>query len=304
MGSLLVKANLTATPGQPMVAISPDTAGWRHISFRSYRMPPGTVMQGDTEVRETALIVLGGICTMKAGDQVWDQVGRRANVWERIPPCTLLLPPNTPFNVTSQTDVHLAVAAAPAPEGRAIPPRLITPEQVAKETRGEGNTSRFIHHLLPDCEPAASLLLTEVYTPAGNWSSFPPHKHDSEEPPRESYLEEIYYYQLNPIEGFAFQRIYTPDRDLDQVLAPDHGDVVLVPRGYHPVAVPPGCECYYLNVMAGYNRAWNFRVEPTFASQMNWTKPQTPQTESGSRARRRREESSPERPYGKSQDSA
>ena len=109
-----------------------------------------------------------------------------------------------------------------------------------------------------------------MFTPGGNWSSYPPHKHDTEDPPVESRLEEIYFYRFARPEGFAFQRVYTPDRSLDESLAPGDGDVVLVPRGYHPVGVPAGYDCYYLNIMAGPTRAWHFTIDPDHAWLMDW----------------------------------
>ena len=114
-------------------------------------------------------------------------------------------------------------------------------------------------------EPAESLLVTEVVTPAGHWSSYPPHKHDVDDPPRETYLEETYYHRVRGAGGFGFQRVYTDDRSLDEALAVGDGDVVLVPRGYHPVAAGARHDLYYLNVMAGPVREWCITVDPAFA---------------------------------------
>ena len=106
------------------------------------------------------------------------------------------------------------------------------------------------------------LLVVEVVTPASHSSSYPPHKHDIEAPPSETQLEETYYHRLNPPQGFAFQRVYTDDRSLDEACAVEDHDVVMVPRGYHPVVAPHGYDLYYLNVMAGPNRFWVFRNDP------------------------------------------
>lgn len=214
---------------------------------------------------------LGGCCTVTVGGATFSVAGNRESVWDRRPPHLLLLPPGHSYSLRAETDLHLAVAAAPAPSGGA--PLLITPDEIVAEERGEGQTRRYIHHLLPPSAAAARLILVEVYTPAGNWSSVPPHKHDTEQPPVESYLEETYYYQIPPATGFAIQRVYTDDRTLDETMAPGDGDLVLVPRGYHPVAATPGHECYYLNVMAGPTRAWNFQVDRDYAHLMNWKKP-------------------------------
>ena len=109
---------------------------------------------------------------------------------------------------------------------------------------------------------AESLLVTEVITPAGHWSSYPPHKHDTNDPPKETQLEETYYHRLRQANGFAVQRVYTADRTLDETVAVRDGDVVLVPRGYHTVSAAPGYELYYLNVMAGPVRKWCVTFDP------------------------------------------
>jgi len=266
--TLLVRQQQAAGP---LVSVTPADAGWQYIHFAAHLLAAGERLEAETAGLETALVILGGRATVTGGGCSFGSVGDRRDVWERRPPYVVILPPNSAYVVAAETDLHLVVAGAPADGG--LPPRLIRPEEMVAEERGAGQTRRYIHHLLPPSAPAARLLLTEVYTPAGNWSSFPPHKHDSEEPPAESWLEETYYYQIQPPAGFAVQRVYTDDRSLDQTMAPGNGDLVLVPRGYHPVAATPGHECYYLNVMAGPARAWNFRVDPAYAHLMNWQKP-------------------------------
>ena len=116
------------------------------------------------------------------------------------------------------------------------------------------------------------MLVVEVITPGGHWSSYPPHKHDRDALPDESYLEETYYHRLKPAQGFGFQRVYTDDGSLDEALTVKDGDVVLVPRGYHPVAAPHGYDLYYLNVMAGPKRIWRFYNDP----QHEWLMKQAP----------------------------
>jgi 5-deoxy-glucuronate isomerase len=174
--------------------------------------------------------------------------------------------------VLAQDDVEWAIAAAAAC-GSGGRPRLIGPAEAIVEARGAGQTQRLVHHLLPPSAEAERLIIVEVYTPGGNWSSFPPHKHDTDDRPRESQLEELYYYHLDPPTGFAVQRVYTADGSLDQSLAATDGDLVLVPRGYHVVGATPGHECYYLNVMAGQGRLWAFTLDPAYAHLMNWSKP-------------------------------
>ena len=195
-------------------------------------------------------------------------MGSRDSVFDG-PPCpVLLVEPGLDLIVTAETAALVAIAAAPAGPIRRT--ALIAPEDILVETRGEGPTTRRIHHLLPPAAEAGRLIAFEAYTPGGNWSSYPPHKHDTENPPVEARLEELYYYRFAKPQGFAFARVYTPDRDLDEVMTPMDGDLVLVPRGYHPVGVPAGYDCWYLNVMAGPHRAWHFTVDPDHAWLMNW----------------------------------
>jgi len=129
---------------------------------------------------------------------------------------------------------------------------------VGQETRGKGTNVRYVTNILPEEDPADSLLVVEVITPGGHTSSYPPHKHDTDNLPAESLLEETYYHRFNPPQGFAFQRVYTDDRSLDEVMAVEDGDVTMVPKGYHPVAAVHGYDLYYLNVMAGPVRTWKF----------------------------------------------
>ena len=143
-----------------------------------------------------------------------------------------------------------------------LPPRLIRPEDMKRSVRGQGSNTRYVCDILPQTESADSLLVVEVRTPASHSSSYPPHKHDVEAPPTETQLEETYYHRVNPPQGFAFQRVYTDDRSLYEACAVEDHDLVMVPRGYHPVVAPHGYELYYLNVMAGPHRLWVFRNDP------------------------------------------
>ncbi|HIN48925.1 MAG TPA: 5-deoxy-glucuronate isomerase, partial [Deltaproteobacteria bacterium] len=164
------------------------------------------------------------------------------------------------FEVEALSDLELAVCSAPGKGS--FPARLIRPENMTYEKRGHGTNTRHICNILPETADADSLLVVEVMTPNGNWSSYPPHKHDSDNIPEESFLEETYYHKINPPQGFAFQRVYTDDGSLDETMAVQNQDVVMVPRGYHPVGAPHGYDLYYLNVMAGPKRIWKFHNDP------------------------------------------
>ena len=133
---------------------------------------------------------------------------------------------------------------------------------MSREVRGKDTNTRYVRNILPETEPAEGLLVVEVITPGGHWSSYPPHKHDTAAEAQETVLEETYYHRLQPPQGFAIQRVYTDDRSLDETISVEDGDVVMVPRGYHPVGAPHGYDLYYLNVMAGPKRQWVFRNDP------------------------------------------
>jgi 5-deoxy-glucuronate isomerase len=275
--TLLRRRSKAPGAGGLTVRAGPGEVGLAYIHFAAHRLDAGNTLDGDTGANETALVVLGGRCSVRVHsngtEETFSSVGTRDDVWAKVPPQVVLLTPGARFTVTAASALHLVVTGAPVGEAATGKPRVIGPGDILTEHRGEGQTYRYIHHLLPPSADAARLILVEVYTPGGNWSSFPPHKHDTEDPPRESLLEEVYYFGVNPPTGFALQRVYTPDRGIDETLAPGDGDLVLVPVGYHPVAATPGHECYYLNVMAGPTRAWNFQVDPDYAHLMNWQKP-------------------------------
>jgi 5-deoxy-glucuronate isomerase len=248
--------------------VEPADAGWTYIAWATHRLAPGQVVTRAGDDREVALVALEGACRIRAGEQLFERVGSREGIFDGPPAAVVLVAPGTDLQAEALTPTTLGVAAAPGSDVRVT--RLIEPSEVRVEQRGSGNTARRIHHLLPPDAEAGRLILVEVFTPGGNWSSYPPHKHDTEDQPRESYLEELYYYRFARPEGFALQRVYSADRSLDEALAPGDGDVVLVPRGYHPVGMPAGYDGYYLNVMAGPTRLWHFTLDPDHAWLMDW----------------------------------
>ena len=273
--SLATKAGLhrrrraTTADGEPLHDIRPADAGWSYVGFAEHRLEPGSRLERTADDREVALVVLEGSVSIAAGGKRYPSVGTRAGVFDGPPAPVLLVEPGLDVGIEAESPTTLIVADAPGAEVRST--RLIGEADILVERRGSGSTARRIHHLLPPGAMAGRLILFEVYTPGGNWSSYPPHKHDTEDPPTEAYLEELYYYRFARPEGWAFARVYTPDRELDEAFTPGDGDVVLVPRGYHPVGQPAGYDGYYLNVMAGPHRAWHFTLDPDHAWLMDWT---------------------------------
>ena len=183
--------------------------------------------------------------------------------FERIKPWAVYVTAGETIQVQAVTRLELAVCAAPG-KGT-LPTRLIAPKDIDGEARGKGHNQRYVHNILPEDKPADSLLVVEVWTNEGCTSSWPSHKHDTDNPPQETYLEETYYHRLNPPQGFCLQRVYTDDRSLDECMAVYNRDVVMVPKGYHPVATLAGYDSYYLNVMAGPVRKWMFTWEEEHA---------------------------------------
>ena len=259
MTSLLVRAQAADRDGCVM-RVTPQSADWRYVGFEVYRIAAGARLRREYLGREACVVVLGGSCDIRSEAGEWTDVGTRATPFDG-PPAGAYLPPGTAFEIAARSDaVDVALGHAPATRGAAA--RVIGPGDARLEIRGSGAMERRIHHILMEDAAAESLLVTEVVTPGGHWSSYPPHKHDSNDPPRETALEETYYHRLREQRGFAVQRVYTADRTLDESVAVRNGECVLVPRGFHTVSAPPGYDLYYLNVMAGPLRQWKVTFDP------------------------------------------
>ncbi|QDA37001.1 5-deoxy-glucuronate isomerase (plasmid) [Paracoccus liaowanqingii] len=241
--------------------ITPADAGWRYVGFSVHRLRPGERVDGVTGDCEVILVMVEGKAQIAGAEQDWGVLGDRMNVFEKTPPHCLYLPGGQDWVAEAVTDCTIAVCSAPAHGGH--PARRIGPDGITLTARGEGTNTRYINNIAMEAEDwCDSLLVTEVFTPAGHWSSYPSHRHDEDDFPRITYLEETYYHRLNPAKGWAVQRVYTDDGSLDEVMAVRDHDVVLVPRGHHPCGAPYGFELYYLNVMAGPRRSWRFVPAP------------------------------------------
>ncbi len=259
---LLVRPHAPDAAGR-VLQVTPQSAGWSHVGFEVIHLAAGqSYDRGDAE-RETCLVLLTGRADMTVDGMRFADVGGRLSVFDDAAPGAVYAPAGAAFSVTATCDVELALCTAPGRPGRA--PRLIAPRDMPREVRGKGSNTRYVRNILPETEPADGLLVVEVITPGGHWSSYPPHKHDAATPGEETRLEETYYHRLNPPQGFAIQRVYTDDRSLDETVCVQDGDVVMVPKGYHPVGAPHGYDLYYLNVMAGPERKWIFRNDPAHA---------------------------------------
>jgi 5-deoxy-glucuronate isomerase len=284
MTELLVHAAAAPDVDGSILRVTPASAAWRYVGFEVLALAEGVVAERETREREVCVVVVSGAVDVRSEHGEWPELGGRSDPWSGRPDGAYL-PPGTRFSLrgagfgsaagsgdgsvgrsgdgsvgrsgagSGDSASEVALCWAPAPEGGA-PPRVLRGEGVEVETRGHGAQQRFVRPILMGDQEADSLLVCEVLTPEGHWSSYPPHKHDREDPPHETLLEETYYHRISPARGFGLQRVYTDDRALDETFAFGDRDCVLVPRGYHTVSSPPGYDLYYLNVMAGPTRLW------------------------------------------------
>ncbi|MEN0087809.1 MAG: 5-deoxy-glucuronate isomerase [Pseudomonadota bacterium] len=253
--------------------ITPADADWTYVGFGVVDLQPGERHEELTPDvgREILLVVVQGTVDIEVGQfddagehtggPVFRDVGERSSPFDGGAPHSVYTGTGNAFAIRADTDAVVAMCSAPGKGTHA--PYHLAPDAIIPEVRGSGTNTRYINPILMgDDDRVDSLLVTEVITPAGHWSSYPPHRHDEDDPPRITYLEETYYHRLDPAQGFGFQRVFTDDGSLDETMAVHDGDVVLVPRGHHPCGAPHGYRMYYLNVMAGPLRKWKFVNHP------------------------------------------
>ncbi|MBF6300927.1 5-deoxy-glucuronate isomerase [Nocardia amamiensis] len=252
-----------------LVAVTPESAGWDHAGLHVIELGAGDWYRADTDHDEVVVVPLSGSCTVSCGSDSYELVGR-ANVFDG-PTDFAYVGCGSSYTVSSTAGGRFALGGARA--HRQLPFRYVAAADVAVELRGAGNCSRQVHNFATaDTFEAESIIACEVITPGGNWSSYPPHKHD-ELTETETPLEEIYYFEFargaDDSPGFGYHRVYgTPEHPIDVLEEVRDGDVVLVPHGYHgPSIAAPGHHMYYLNIMAGPGpeRAWRISHDPAHA---------------------------------------
>ena len=228
------------------------------MSFSVRRLLPGQVWKCYRKGEETACVLLSG-----RGRLSWDggvaEIGERLSVFDGLPYAFYIAPGDKAQFEAGNT---CEIAECHVPASGQYSSRLITPTDVCVSLRGGGNVSRQIVDVMQPDFPADRIIAIEVYTPGGNWSSYPPHKHDVHNPPAEVDLDEIYYYRMKSPEAFAHQHLYQSDHSRDAIVTVHDGDVILVRDGYHPVVAGPGYDVYYLNFLAGSARALSVTEDP------------------------------------------
>jgi 5-deoxy-glucuronate isomerase len=252
-----------------IVAIERNGNVWKYINFRAIHLPAGQVLKAETRDDEVVIVLIAGTVDVFSSAGTWLGIGKRPDPFSG-PPEAVYLPSSLTYEIRATRDAEIAFCGAPA--RGAFEARVITTPADAEYLRGDGQAQRRVRNILMNDGEAGTLFLTEVVTLPGNWSSYPPHKHDTDNPPFESELEELYYYRAQPQQGFAFQRVYTADGELDETMTVRDRDVVLVPRGYHVCAAAAGYWIYYLNVLAGPKHVYRMTFDPPHEwIKENWT---------------------------------
>ena len=259
--NILIKPGVFPDDPDLILSITPEQAGWDYISFQARRLAANQIWSFQSGENELVIVNLNGRYDVSSNRGQWSGIGSRKDVFEGAAHA-LYLPRHTEFTITAEQAGEYAVAWVPTEQD--YEPWLIKPEDVDISVRGGDNVSRQVNDLLPSGSPVYRLVLVEVYTPSGNWSSYPPHKHDIHlEDDKgnllEADLEELYFYKIDKPEGYAYQRVYTGQTSplekagcpIDALVRVENNCAVLVPEGYHPVVSAPGYTTYYLNVLAG-----------------------------------------------------
>jgi 5-deoxy-glucuronate isomerase len=242
---------LPAGQAGELLGFTRQEAGWDWMDFVVRRLLPGENIELSTKGEEMALVLLGGICRANWG-QSEQRIGDRKDVFGGYP-YALYLPSGN--HVSIKADTVCEIAECRVPSNAKLDPRLIVPSDVISVLRGGENSSRQVVDIVSGDFPADKLFVFEVYTPGGNWSTYPPHKHDEDNAPHEIDLDEIYYYRMKDARGYALQNLYNLQPNQDVVVKVHDGDAVLVRNGFHPVVAGPGYDTYYLNFLAGSSRA-------------------------------------------------
>jgi 5-deoxy-glucuronate isomerase len=248
--------------------VSAEEAGWQYLNMAAIRLNKGKTFEVQIDEYEYVAVILGGVCNIKTSKGEFLKVGRRPNVFSGMP-YAVYLPRRTEFEIEALTD-GFEFASCWVPTDQDHPAKLVTPADSAIEIRGGGNATRQINSILPPGFDCHRLVVVEVYTPSGNWSSYPPHKHDVHKEDDngnvlEADLEEIYFYKIDHPGGYAYQRVYTDNRSIDAVMMAENHDIVLVPEGYHPVVSAHGYTTYYLNFLAGSAQSLANSDDPVYA---------------------------------------
>lgn len=239
-------------------SVTKEEGAWEFLNFQARLMKKGEVWRGNTENNEYGIILLSGNYRLKSDKGEWQTVNGRKDVFSGIAH-TLYLPRHTDFELEAESEI-LDIAYGWCETDQDNIPVFKKPEEVEIEIRGGDNATRQINGLIQPGFSCHRLVAVEVYTPSGNWSSFPAHKHDERKVDAngsllEARLEETYFYKIDKPQGYAIQQLYSDDRSFDEIAVARNNDIVLVPKGYHPVVAGHGYNVYYLNFLTGSDQS-------------------------------------------------
>lgn len=245
--------------------VTPKSANWEYLNFEARNMAEGEVWEHDTNNNEMVIVLLSGNFKVKSNKGNWETNNGRKDVFSGVAH-TLFLSRNTKFTLEA-TSESLDIAYGWCNTEEDFPAKFVTPEETPVVIFGGDNATRQFNDLVPPGFGCSKMVCREVYTPSGNWSSFPAHKHDErildeQGNVLEPMQEETYFYKFQKQGAYAIQQVYTKDRSLDEIVRARHNDVVLIPRGFHPVVAEHGFHCYYLNFLAGTDQCLANTTDP------------------------------------------
>ena len=245
--------------------VTPETAQWEYLSFEAREMNLNETWEHNTHGNEMVIVLLGGNFKISSSHGEWETINGRKDVFSGVAH-TVYLPRNTQFTLTAKSE-SLDIAYGWCESDEDFPAKFVTPEETPVVIFGGDNATRQFNDLVPPGFGCSKIVSREVYTPSGNWSSFPAHKHDerkldSQGKVLEPIQEETYFYKFQKPEAYAIQQVYTQDRSLDEIVRPRHNDIVLIPKGFHPVVAEHGFHCYYLNFLAGTDQCLANTTDP------------------------------------------
>lgn len=245
--------------------ITPESANWKYLNFEAREMILNETWQWETQDNELVIVLLSGNFKVESNKGSWETLNGRKDVFSGVAH-TLYLPRNTKFTLTAISSV-LDIAYGWCKSDGDFKAKFVTPEETPVVIFGGDNATRQFNDLVPPGFGCHSIVVREVYTPSGNWSSFPAHKHDErivgeDGTVLEPIQEETYFYKFQKPEAYAIQQVYTKDRSLDEIVRPRHNDVVMIPKGFHPVVAEHGFHCYYLNFLAGTDQCLANTTDP------------------------------------------
>ncbi len=238
--------------------ITKENSALAMLELDMVKLKAGEAAEYNEQDKEYSLIIIGGTCSVTGDGLDYKAIGKRKNVFDG-PATALYIPRNKKFIITANTEASVAVCKSPAKAD--FEPVLVKPEDVIIKDLGKDGWKRQAHFIVDERINANLIYIGEAYVNSGMWASYPPHKHDEDKMPAEGILEEIYYFEYDKPQGFGIQKVYSKEGDIDETYTVKTGDVVEIPKGYHPYACAPGYNSYYLWIMAGENRGFYMTTE-------------------------------------------